>query len=741
VIKDDPRQVSSIFRILAIPAGTWLAIATLTAIIFPSVGGGHLLLTWPADAVAYGFVLAWGLRVIPSLAISALLWNLLIWQADILNATVGATAFAITMVLIRSLDQYLTRHRDEHQGTSPMREPLFAVIAASIYTAVGSWQFPFEAIGTVAITWLSVATPVLLFTHPTRCCLKDNCCARTQWRQSLAELQLHAIPLGLLGLLLTGYGLTVSTHPLWAFVWMESTLAPLIWLGLTLSNVPARAVLLVFALTASLIQTWLLPGDSSFKALIEHQLWLFVSVGSLIVLFQLRGQKERLHDRLMEAEHHDPATGLLNNAGLNHLLQSRDIQPDGYVLIAIDLLDYEEIETLAGFEYVSSLERKLARLMQSRFTDTALLARVRAGLMVCLIPDGRPEELQTTIVATLAPLPHQYRFEGTPLRIAMAGFRHLTTKDLPNLNTCAQMACYRASQANWNGNGHGNGDAILWFDRPDELLDQQRRDYQLLRHMRGALNGHTGNGRFVLYCQRIANLQHPLDRSFEVLLRWQMPEGEIRSPAYFMPIAERYGLMHEIDFWVMDTCLKTLTDHADQTTIDHADKIALNLSGMTLAQPGLAGHVTDLLNRYRFPARHLCFEVTESKLIENYVLARDNLEAIRALGCRIALDDFGTGLATFDYLKRFPYDILKIDGSFIRDLAKSTIDQTVVRAIESVAKVTGTEVVAEYVETDTQIAILRKLGIDQLQGYGIHVPEALATYLDRRAEEDLRKED
>lgn len=739
MIKDDPKPADSILRALAVPAGTWLAVAALTAIIFPAVGSGHLLLTWPADAIAYGFVLAWGLRVIPSLAIAALLWNLLVWQSNLMNATIGAIAFAVTMALIRSLDQHLTRHRNEHRGTAPIREPLFAVIAASIYTAVGSWQYPFEAIGTVAITWLSVATPVLLFTHPTRCCLKDNCCAKAQWRRGLSELQTHAIPIGLLALLLTGYGLTISTHPLWAFVWMEATLAPLIWLGLTLSIVPARVILLLFALTTSLLQTWLLPGDSSYKALIEHQLWLFVSVGSLIVLFHLQGQKERLHERLLDAEHHDPATGLLNNAGLNHLLQSRDIRPEGYALIAIDLLDYEEIETLAGFEYVSALERKLARLIQSRFADNALLARIRAGLIVCLITDGRPEELQTTIADTLAPLTHQYRFEGTPLRIAMAGFRHLTTEDFPNLNTCAQMACYRASQT--NGNGHGSGAPILWFDRPDELLDQQKRDYQLLRHMRGALNGHTDNGWFLLYCQRIANMQQPLDRSFEVLLRWQTPEGKIRSPAHFMPIAERYGLMQEIDFWVMDTCLKTLANHADPSTIDHADKIALNLSGMTLAQPGLADHVTDLLNRYQFPARHLCFEVTESKLIENYVLARDNLDAIRALGCRIALDDFGTGLATFDYLKRFPYDILKIDGSFIRNLAESTVDQTVVRAIESVAKVTGTEVVAEYVETDIQIAILGQLGIDQLQGYGIHVPEALTTYLDRRAEEVHGKED
>jgi EAL domain-containing protein (putative c-di-GMP-specific phosphodiesterase class I) len=206
------------------------------------------------------------------------------------------------------------------------------------------------------------------------------------------------------------------------------------------------------------------------------------------------------------------------------------------------------------------------------------------------------------------------------------------------------------------------------------------------------------------------------------LLRLVDTEGELVLPKAFIPAAERYGLMAAIDRWVIHTALHGYTAAFD---VCPALEIAINLSGNSLSDKSLLDFIHQQLATSPLSPRQLCFEITETAAIQHFHRAGQLIRELRTLGCRFALDDFGSGLCSFTYLKQLPVDYLKIDGSFVRDIAEDIIDHAMVAAINQIGHTMDIQTIAEWAESDAIVEQLRSLGVDYAQGYAMGPPTPL----------------
>ena len=232
------------------------------------------------------------------------------------------------------------------------------------------------------------------------------------------------------------------------------------------------------------------------------------------------------------------------------------------------------------------------------------------------------------------------------------------------------------------------------------------------------------DGRIVLYAQRIEVLNGREGLRYEVLVRLIDANGVVYTPENFLPAAERFGEAISIDRLVISMALRQLEDNPEH--LEMLDLCHLNVSAQSIENPDFRNHVVNLLDSSRVPAEKLCFELTETAAIGNITRAREFIDEMRARGCRIALDDFGSGMSSFAYLKNLAVDVLKIDGVFVRDLANNEVDPVLVKSMCEVARSLGKTTVAEWVEDRQLLERLRNLGVDQAQGYGIHLPCALS---------------
>ena len=192
-------------------------------------------------------------------------------------------------------------------------------------------------------------------------------------------------------------------------------------------------------------------------------------------------------------------------------------------------------------------------------------------------------------------------------------------------------------------------------------------------------------------------------------------------PGAFLPAAERYGLMPMIDRWVIQTALSNFDRlHPSGAALTLA---TINLSGASIEDPSLADLILQLLQRYRVDPSRVCFEITETVAVRNLTHVCRFMTRLREVGCKFALDDFGAGMSSFGYLKNLPVDIIKIDGSFIRDLLDDPMSLAIVRAVTDIGHGRGLLVVAEWVSSEALMEVLVEIGVDYAQGFSLHRPE------------------
>jgi len=251
------------------------------------------------------------------------------------------------------------------------------------------------------------------------------------------------------------------------------------------------------------------------------------------------------------------------------------------------------------------------------------------------------------------------------------------------------------------------------------VLDERRSEADRLRRVSQAI----ADNRMVLFAQRIATVGDPSRLHYEVLVRMRDEQGRLHGPGEFIAAVERYGMGMSLDRCV----LSILFAHLQQCPV-HVARLGLcnvNVSAQSIAEPSFLAFVTDLLERNRSVARRLCFEITETAVISNLAQARIFIDAVKRQGCRIALDDFGSGAASFDYLRQLPADLLKIDGTFVRELQTDPVSRATVRAMAALGRELQLEVVAEWVESDAIARQLVDMGVQGLQGHAIARPQPL----------------
>jgi len=235
-----------------------------------------------------------------------------------------------------------------------------------------------------------------------------------------------------------------------------------------------------------------------------------------------------------------------------------------------------------------------------------------------------------------------------------------------------------------------------------------------------------GTDRFTLYSQPILDLQSNRVTRHELLLRVLDENDGPQSPAQVLDIAERLDAVYDIDLWVVERAMQLATEHRDLN-------LQINLSGRSVGDPRLTGEVERLIKHYGVNPEQLTFEITETALIGNLSEARHFADRVRDLGCELALDDFGSGYASFRYLRIFPIDLVKIDGEYVVSLTQNQQDQVLVRALVQVCQAYGIHTVAEFVQDEPTLRLLRELGVDYVQGYFVGRPSPLETTRLRRS--------
>ncbi|MCH9672796.1 MAG: EAL domain-containing protein, partial [Gammaproteobacteria bacterium] len=237
------------------------------------------------------------------------------------------------------------------------------------------------------------------------------------------------------------------------------------------------------------------------------------------------------------------------------------------------------------------------------------------------------------------------------------------------------------------------------------------------------------DGRFELFYQPIVEVAAVRAESFpsrvECLLRMISVDGARISPSEFFPAAERYSLAQRLDRWVVRHACEWFAEN--KNLLRDLEMVSLNLSGAALSDQVVLGDLAKEVARFGIPLDQLCFEITETSAITNLNVAIGFMNDMRSKGCRFALDDFGSGLSSFGYLRSLPIDLLKIDGSFIRDIATDAIDRAMVKSINEVGHVMGKKTVAEFVESEAIFERIAGLGVDYAQGYHFGEPQPLDT--------------
>jgi EAL domain-containing protein (putative c-di-GMP-specific phosphodiesterase class I) len=207
---------------------------------------------------------------------------------------------------------------------------------------------------------------------------------------------------------------------------------------------------------------------------------------------------------------------------------------------------------------------------------------------------------------------------------------------------------------------------------------------------------------------------------YEVLLGLKNEKGELESPQDFIVEAERFGHMVDVDRWVINQVFSWISQQMDEQK--QIPYLAINISGTSITDDNFMDYLLEQISEYGVGTNRLCFEITETGTISNMVKAGDFVRELKNIGCRFAIDDFGTGLASHNYLRELPVDLLKIDGTFISKIHENDRDYAMVKSINDLAHFLGQETIAEFVENDDIIDRLREIGVDYLQGWGVGKP-------------------
>ncbi len=440
-----------------------------------------------------------------------------------------------------------------------------------------------------------------------------------------------------------------------------------------------------------------------------------------VLVFHDVSESRELNRRLSYQASHDVLTGLVNRhefeSRLERALHSARARETSYALCYLDIDQFKIVNDTCGHAAGDVLLGQVGQLLKSKVRWRDTLSRLGADEFAVLLEACTLEEaLQSAEELREVVSNCRFEWENRPFRIAVSvGVVPVTAsnEDVASILSAADNACQAAKEQGRN--------RVHCFEENDLDLMRRRREMQWAARINAALD----EGRFELYRQTILPLQgedHGLH--YEILLRMRDEQGMTVTPDHFIAAAERYSLTPAIDRWVVENTFRWLVSEADER--DKLSMCAINLSGQSLGDDKFLPFVIDQFHRTGIDARRICFEITETAAIASFSQANRFIQALKELGCRFALDDFGTGLSSFGYLKHFPVDYLKIDGSFVKGMLNDPIDREMVRSINEIGHLTNKKTIAEFAETQGIVDMLRSLGVDYAQGYGVDLPTRIA---------------
>ena len=433
---------------------------------------------------------------------------------------------------------------------------------------------------------------------------------------------------------------------------------------------------------------------------------------------------QKMHSHLLHETTHDQLTGLINRREferrLGQALASAREHGMHHVICYIDLTQFNVVNNTFGYEGGDRLLAEIAELFDSQLGDRGVLARIGGDEFGMLLEKcSNLEALAITARYKEAMQNYRFSYEDKSLSISFsAGLVEITNEsDSVASSVQAAEACCKIAR------GKG-ANYIQVFNPADSGLFRHMEILKWVSKIDEALENESLDLRY----QPIVGIKTELltTHHAEILLNVLDDQGQSISPADFVLAAEHFRRMSAVDRWVIERAFAWMVDHPEQ--LDEMGGLAINLSGSSLNEEGFVDFILELANKTEVPMDKVCFEITETAGIASLSNASEFILAVKKTGCMFALDDFGSGLSSYAYLKNLPVDFLKIDGVFIKNMDTNPYDFAVVKSITEIGHFMGKEIIAEYVENDSILSMLREIGVDYAQGYAIAKPQRLSLF-------------
>jgi diguanylate cyclase (GGDEF)-like protein/PAS domain S-box-containing protein len=429
--------------------------------------------------------------------------------------------------------------------------------------------------------------------------------------------------------------------------------------------------------------------------------------------------RKRYEERLRYLADHDQLTELFNRRRFDQELKRELARAGRYAshgaVLSIDIDNFKSINDAAGHAAGDVVLSEVAHVLREHVRPTDVVARLGGDEFAVLLTAVEPREARKVAEHLLGEI-HGRRvmYGGKSFRItASIGVGAFESDDATAAEVLvnADLAMYAAKRS--------GRDRVVLYTASEARRARAMAKLTWSQRIRDALE----HDRFVLHMQPILELASGNVSHGELLLRMKGDRGKLIAPGAFLPAAERFGLIHAIDRWVVRQAIRLVADN----DAEHLPRVGVNLSGESVVGDSrLLSMIEDELNNMAVDPSRLIFEVTETAAIANMPEATSFARDLTELGCSLALDDFGTGFGSFYYLKHLPVHYLKMDGEFIQNLPRSHVDEHMVRAIVGVAQGLGIKTVAESVADDETIRLLQEHGVDYAQGFHVGRPAPIA---------------
>ena len=454
---------------------------------------------------------------------------------------------------------------------------------------------------------------------------------------------------------------------------------------------------------------------------------IMLGVKNDVLIDDLRSKMQKIESMSGEISYqasHDMLTGLINRREFEARLEKAisDVRKNkrNHVICYMDLDEFKVVNDTCGHVAGDALLQNLAKHLEDEIRNTDTIARLGGdefGLLLPLCNIDKAREIANNLRKTIKDFQFVWDKKSFDVGVSIGLVEiNENMRTLNDILKAADSACYVAKDLGKN--------RIHIYQDDDIQLTQRLGDMHSAQAVQKAL----ADERFVLYAQEIrANYDCKIKWHAEFLIRMLGEDDEIISPDNFIPAAERYNLMVDIDKWVV----KKAFSFIKQLEEKHNGEVlcSINLSGQSICDHDFLNHIVDEIDSSGISPDSVCFEITETAVVSNFFYAEKLLEILKGMGCSFSLDDFGSGLSSFGYLKKLNVDYLKIDGSFVKSMLNDKKDYALVKSINQIGKELGMKTIAEFVENEALHHELIDMGVDYSQGYGIARPVPLNTFL------------